>query len=69
MAMFPKTSSAIIGFGIREGTAMLVDAVLGRPSRPRRVLDYIRSKTNPGDPVAVLEFSGRPAYWIWMSMS
>ena len=55
MAMFPKTSSAIIGFGIREGTATLVDAVLGRPSRPRRVLDYIRSKTNPGDPVAVLE--------------
>ena len=55
MAMFPKTSSAIIGFGIREGVAVLIDAVLGRPSRPRRVLDYIREKTAPGDPVAVLE--------------
>jgi len=55
VAMFPKTSSAIIGFGIREGTAVLVDTVLGRPSRPRRVLDYILKNTNAGDPSGVLE--------------
>ena len=55
MAMIIKPSSAIIGFGVREGALSLVDKLLRRPSRPRRVLQYIRGNVPPGDPAAVLE--------------
>mgnify|MGYP001827568297 FL=1 len=55
MAMIIKPSSAIIGFGVREGALSLVDKLLRRPSRPRRVLQYIRGNVPPGNPAAVLE--------------
>ncbi len=55
MAMIIKPSSAIIGFGVREGTLALVDKLLRRPSRPQRVLKYLRDNVSPGDPAAALE--------------
>ena len=55
MAITIKPSSAIIGFGVREGALALVDKLLRRPSRPQRVLQYLRDKVSPGNPAAVLE--------------
>ena len=54
MAMIIKPSSAIIGFGVREGTLALVDKLLRRPSRPQRVLNYLRDNVSPGDPAGAL---------------
>lgn len=59
MAMIIKPSSAIIGFGVREGVLSLVDKLLRRPSRPRRVLQYIRDNVPAGDPPAVLDAMDR----------
>jgi catechol O-methyltransferase len=53
--MIIKPSSAIIGFGVREGLLALVDKLLRRPSRPQRVLQYLRDNVPPGDPAATLE--------------
>jgi len=54
MAMIIKPSSAIIGFGVREGALALVDKVLRRPSRPQRVLEYLQSQVSSGDPAGAL---------------
>jgi catechol O-methyltransferase len=50
-----KASPAIIGFGVREGTLTLLDKLTGKPSRPRRVLEYIRANTDSGDPAGALQ--------------
>jgi len=55
MAMTIKPSSAIIGFGVREGVLALMDKVLRRPPRPQRVLEYLKTHVSPGDPQGVLE--------------
>ncbi len=54
MARIIKPSSAIIGFGIREGMLTLVDKILRRPSRARQVLSYVRQNVTPNDPGALL---------------
>ena len=54
MAMIIKPSSAIIGFGVREGFLALADKLLLRPSRPQRLLDHLLAHVPPGDPAAVI---------------
>ena len=52
MALRP--TPAIIGFGAREGLLFVLDKITRKPSRPARVLDYLRKTTPPGDPGAAL---------------
>jgi catechol O-methyltransferase len=54
MAMIIKPSSAIIGFGVREGFLTLADKLLLRPSRPQRLLDHLLAHVPPGDPAAII---------------
>jgi catechol O-methyltransferase len=49
-----KPTPAIIGFGVREGALSLYDRLTGKPSRPQRLLSYLREQTPAGDPVAAL---------------
>jgi catechol O-methyltransferase len=49
-----RPTPAIIGFGIREGTLSLFDRITRKPSRPRRLLQYLLETTPPGDPPATL---------------
>jgi catechol O-methyltransferase len=49
-----RPTPAIIGFGIREGTLTLLDRITRKPSRPRRLLEYLRETTPPDDPPATL---------------
>ena len=52
--MAVKPTPAIIGFGVREGALALFDTLTGKPSRPRRLLDYLLQHTPANDPEAVL---------------
>ncbi len=49
-----KPTPAIIGFGVREGALSLYDTLTRKPSRPQRVLDYLRAQAEPDDPADVL---------------
>ena len=49
-----KPTPAIIGFGVREGALSLYDTLTRKPSRPERLLLYLRENAPPGDPVALL---------------
>lgn len=49
-----KPTPAIIGFGVREGALSLYDALTRKPSRPQRLLNYLRTQSAPDDPAEVL---------------
>jgi catechol O-methyltransferase len=52
--MAVRKTPQMLGFAARQAGLFLYDKLRRRPSRPRRVLQYLRDNTSPGDPAAAL---------------